>query len=190
MNKKGFGIIALVVVAIAAFVVGGFVINNLVVAQSPGGISSAFINAHECTRDGTCEVNTVLVKACSTFVDSRIIVKAIEETTGGDGVALKEGDKVFERNNLIVPQHILEVQQISNSTVGFNNDVVKFEDLISGGISEAVITAEGVGTVDIGGNTYNLNYIDDPLVDADEYVVLDYPQTTNPQRKMDLSLCF
>jgi len=227
MNKKGFGIIALVAVAIAAFVVGGFVINNLVVAQSPGSLSKAFINAHECTADGVCETNNLdvgnilkfisfelqnrtgylcvnpdgeVIKspiACNARIsqvckqlDEQVVTTTIElSVDGGREVILKESEQVFESEHLVVPSNLLKVQQISNSSAGFDNDVVEFRDILTNDVYIAIITAEGVGTVDIGGNTYQLTYHDVPEIEDDEYVILDYPQAGGDD-KIDLSLCF
>jgi len=69
MNKRGFGLITLIVVGVAALVFGGLV-GGQVVAQAglapklpdtgiggPGG--SGIINAHACSADETCEVNNL-----------------------------------------------------------------------------------------------------------------------------------
>jgi len=59
MNKRGFGLITIIIVAVVAGVVGAMFSAGVlgVFGLSPPGISNAFVNAHECTRDGTCEVN-------------------------------------------------------------------------------------------------------------------------------------
>lgn len=64
MNKRGFGLITVAIVAVIAGVVGAMFSAGVLsaVGLGPPGISSAFINAHECTRDGTCEVNALEAK--------------------------------------------------------------------------------------------------------------------------------
>jgi len=58
MNRKGIGIIVLVAIAVIAFVVGLAAGYNLVGAQLAP--PSAFIRAHSCDADGTCETNSIM----------------------------------------------------------------------------------------------------------------------------------
>jgi len=62
MNKRG-GLVLSVIILAVVFVIGAVVGGPLylAVAQSPGGFSDALVNAHECTRDETCETNSIKV---------------------------------------------------------------------------------------------------------------------------------
>ena len=74
---------------------------------------------------------------------------------------------------------LLKVTQITNSTTGYSSDKVKFTDVFSGDIYEASLSAEGTGTVTIGGKVYDLNYYGASTASEDTRSVrLNYPDSS------------
>ena len=75
---------------------------------------------------------------------------------------------------------LLRLSQVTNQTSGFSQDAVKFVDVFDSSNSySATITAEGSGTVTIGGKVYDVTYSGLNSAAEDSRVVrLDYPDTT------------
>ncbi|MBI2044468.1 hypothetical protein HYT23_00255 [Candidatus Pacearchaeota archaeon] len=76
--------------------------------------------------------------------------------------------------------YLLEVKTISNVTTGFADDEVKFQDAFdSTKTYDATITAEGTGTVTIGGKSYTVTYAGLNSQDSSLRTVrLNYPDST------------
>ena len=74
--------------------------------------------------------------------------------------------------------YLLEVTRIYNATTGYSNDEVIVEDVFSGKTYNAVLTNDGDGTLTVGGKSYTVVYRDNKALSDDEYLTLDYPDTT------------
>lgn len=74
--------------------------------------------------------------------------------------------------------YLLELRTVSNSSDGYSDDRVEFSDVFSDDTYTATITDEGTGSLTVGGKTYTVTYVDDRTVAGDEYVRLNYPDTT------------
>ncbi len=73
---------------------------------------------------------------------------------------------------------LLRVSTITNQTTGYSSDKVRFTDIFSGDTYEATLTADGTGTVTIGGKVYTLNYYGDASSAEDSrYIKLNYPDS-------------
>jgi len=74
--------------------------------------------------------------------------------------------------------YLLEVTTISNSSSGYDNDKVEFKDVFSSDTYKATISAEGVGSVTIGGLSYSLTYVGASSASEDtRQVRLNYPDS-------------
>ena len=109
MNKRGFGIIILIVAVAIALGIGIFMGPKVIGQSPPGGFSSAFVNAHECTRDEVCEVNALIS-------ENRIIAES-ELCLGGDCIGSWPTD-VLE-----VAAIVEEGQQVNLNLKGQNYEV-------------------------------------------------------------------
>lgn len=103
-----------------------------------------------------------------------------------DTYVVYEMGRINKTNYVVVGNqdegYLVELRTVSNSTAGngYSEDRVEFQDVFdSGNVYEATITAEGVGTVTIGGKTYSVTYIDDRSVSDDEWVRLNYPDSSS-----------
>jgi hypothetical protein len=81
--------------------------------------------------------------------------------------------------------YLVRLQSITNTTgtkgdsTRYSSDVVKFENVFDSTETwTATITEEGTGDIVIGGKTYTVTYWDDKDGDNDEYVRLNYPDST------------
>jgi len=78
--------------------------------------------------------------------------------------------------------YLIRLRTLSNSSSSTpSDDTVIFENVFDTTQTwEAQITAtEGSGTIDIGGRSYSVTYLDDRDGDDDEYVRLQYPDSTS-----------
>jgi hypothetical protein len=191
MGKKD-GIALIVIVGIAALVVGGIVGSQIGGAQlGPGVSSEALVNAHECTRDGTCEANVVSIRTgtCSEL-GGDVLAETIETSTEGRTLILKELEILHRDYNVVIPGFILKLSNVKNNTQGHNQDRVDFKDRLTGDIYRTAWIEDGRGTISIGGKTYRVTLDGDSQTLIENYnVTLDYPHTSFPDA-MDLSLCF
>ena len=98
--------------------------------------------------------------------DVAVPTGAILADSSGDLIHVREMAAVNDSQFVMIGNedeaHFLEVTSITNSTTGFNNDKVTFKDVFSGSTHDASITAEGSGTISIGGNQYTVTYLDSP----------------------------
>jgi hypothetical protein len=101
--------------------------------------------------------------------------------SGGDLIHVVENAIVNKSHYVVVGNdengRLLEVKTITNSSTGFSNDKVVFQDVISGESQDLAITADGTGTLSIGGSTYTVTYEKD-LVDTTGYVRINDPDST------------
>jgi len=68
---------------------------------------------------------------------------------------------------------------MTNVSSTYSTDKVRFKDVLTGEYSDAVINAEGTGTVTIGGKVYNLKYYANDDTTQDTWnVTLDYPDSS------------
>lgn len=74
--------------------------------------------------------------------------------------------------------HLIKVSQITNQTTAYSQDAVKFTDVLTGDTYTTTITAEGTGTVTIGGKAYGVTYYGDTAITEDAKTVrLNYPDS-------------
>ncbi|HLC31639.1 MAG TPA: hypothetical protein VJK51_03150 [Candidatus Nanoarchaeia archaeon] len=96
---------------------------------------------------------------------------------------------VFERalayrNDFIVVGNentgkLIKVYSIVNQTTGYADDKVRFTDVFSGDTYEASLTAEGSGSVVIGGKSYTVTYVGANSISEDARSVrLNYPDSS------------
>ncbi|MCF7910318.1 hypothetical protein K9L16_01445, partial [Candidatus Pacearchaeota archaeon] len=75
--------------------------------------------------------------------------------------------------------YLVQLKSVSNSSSATpSDDVVEFEDVMTGSTYTADITQEGSGTILIGTEEYDVTYVDSRTVTGDEYVTLNYPDST------------
>ena len=86
--------------------------------------------------------------------------------SSGDLIHVREAEAVNHSHYVVVSDeregYLLEVITVQNSTVGFENDKVRFKDVFSGETYDASITSEGSGTLWVDGNPHTLTYLDSP----------------------------
>ena len=100
-------------------------------------------------------------------------------------IVFKEGERVNRSQYLVIPGKIMKVTAIYNDTATFTGDEVRLTDVLSSSslTYSAVITAEGIGTIPIGGMEYQLRYYADKTQPSDSfYIILDFPQTEESER--------
>lgn len=141
--------------------------------------NSVWSMTYDCPNgceDGAC-VNKTITDGCNLINDT---MKAkIRELQGlNRTVILKEGEKVKRSQYAVIPGYVLEVRRIYNAT-GYYNDEVRLRDVSSGVEYTATITAEGSGSLYVGRAEYLLTYSDDRTLADDEYIILDFPQTSD-----------
>lgn len=75
--------------------------------------------------------------------------------------------------------YLLKLSSIKNQTSGYSNDYCKFTDVFSGDTYETTWVSDGVGSISIGGKSYNV-YTDGASDSATEsyQVHLDYPDSS------------
>jgi hypothetical protein len=74
---------------------------------------------------------------------------------------------------------LVELTTLNNGTTGTSSDDVVFTNVMdSSKTYTGSITTEGSGTINIEGGSYTFNYIDNKNLDGDEYVRLNYPDTS------------
>ncbi|MBI3334419.1 hypothetical protein HYZ97_02945 [Candidatus Pacearchaeota archaeon] len=75
--------------------------------------------------------------------------------------------------------YLLKLSSVTNQTTGYSQDKVKYQDVFSGDTYEATLTAEGTGTVTIGGKVYDVAYSGDASASEDaRSVTLNYPDSS------------
>ncbi len=106
MNKRGFGLLALIVVGIAALAVG-LGVGSQAIALAPrtpdygaGGGGSGIINAHECRADEVCEANGLDVSNNNIELGSWITPQGIEKSVLSIGESIDNSGNVM--TNLVI----------------------------------------------------------------------------------------
>lgn len=102
--------------------------------------------------------------------------------SGGDDINVVEMGQVNKSEYVVVGNedegYLLELKTVSNASSGYSDDQVEFQDVFSDTVYAVTITSEGSGTLTVGGKSYDVTYVDDRTAAGDEYVRLNYPDTT------------
>lgn len=103
-------------------------------------------------------------------------------------IRVREMAKVNESEYIVVGNedegYLVKVRDINNATTGYADDAVKFEDVFSDADNprtwDATITAEGTGTVTIGGKQFDVWYVADKASKPSNafYLTLNYPDSS------------
>lgn len=106
----------------------------------------------------------------------------LQRDSDGHNITIREGEALYKDNYVVVGNEdngkLLRVSQITNSTTaGTSGDKVQFVDIFSGDTIEATITADGVGTVSVGGKVYDVRY-NGTSSNAENLVILNYPDSS------------
>ncbi len=102
----------------------------------------------------------------------------------GKNITVVEGGAVVKNEFVMVGNedqgYLLKLSTITNSSSNYADDKVKFTDAFdTTQVFESTITAEGSGTVTIGGKVYSLTYSASDTSNQDTWnVTLNYPDTT------------
>jgi hypothetical protein len=117
------------------------------------------------------------------FAKNYTAAMKLEHDDDGRNITVREREAVYRSGFLVVGNEdegrLLKVTQITNQTTSYTSDKVKLQDVFSGDTYEATLTAEGVGTVTIGGKVYNLNYFGAQSASEDtRFVRLNYPDSS------------
>lgn len=104
----------------------------------------------------------------------------------GEYIRVFEGDQINEtRGDFVVvgneeKGYLLELKSITNSSDGYGDDSVTFADVFSGKTYESdSASSEGTTSLMIEGEEYTVTYVDDKATANDEYVTLDYPDSSS-----------
>jgi len=104
--------------------------------------------------------------------------------SNGHFIHVLEMDAINESEYVVVGNedegYLIKVDDIQNGTTGYADDAVKFSDVFSGKTFDATITAEGSGSVTIGGKQYDVYYNADKASKSSSAftVRLNYPDST------------
>jgi hypothetical protein len=98
----------------------------------------------------------------------------------GRNITVSEGE-IVRRNEYVVlgnedEGHLLKLSQVTNQTTGHSNDKVTLTDVFTGSSNDATITADGAGTITIGGKVYSVRYVGSSSADSN-YAVFNYPDS-------------
>lgn len=92
-------------------------------------------------------------------------------------VAVNKTDMVMVGNE--DEGHLVKISQLINQTTGYSQDKITFVDVFSGESYTSTLTAEGAGTVTIGGKVYAVTYFgSQALTDDAKTVRLNYPDSS------------
>lgn len=136
--------------------------------------ASMSVDSNSSARENIAIKNVADDKEGITFTEHRgnsKTVQFIKNNTNGlelqgdnDGrnISVFEGQQVYRNEYLVVGNeaegYLLKVSQITNQTTGYSSDKVKFTDVFSGDVYDTTLTADGSGTVTIGGKVYTVTY--------------------------------
>ncbi len=109
---------------------------------------------------------------------------ALQMDTSGHNIQVAEMVASNKSDYIVVGNEdegrLLKVQTITNQTTGYASDKVTFTDVFSGESNDATLTADGAGTVTIGGKSYTVTYFGASDVSDDAKTVrLNYPDSSN-----------
>jgi hypothetical protein len=153
------------------------------------GVLIAYPSLYSCPNgcsNGACiQNNQYLIDLCS-GLSEEVKQKVAFLESQGLNVSKTEGNYVYRGsthvNYLVVGNNtaeglyggVLKVTTITNNTAGYANDKVRLQDAINGNTYEATLTAEGVGTITIGPEVYDLRYYGSSLITEDDrYITLN-----------------
>ncbi len=75
--------------------------------------------------------------------------------------------------------YLVKISSLKNQTTGFGDDYLKFTDVFSGDTYETVFSADGTGTVSIGGKSYTVTMTGNSANATEEYTVrINDPEST------------
>jgi len=99
----------------------------------------------------------------------------------GRNITVSEGE-IVKRNEYVVlgnedEGHLLKLSQVTNQTTGHSNDKVTLTDVFTGSSNDATITADGTGTITIGGKVYTVRYVGSSSADSN-YAVFNHPDSS------------
>jgi len=97
-------------------------------------------------------------------------------------IILKEGEKIHYKDYFVVPisegnSKIFKLISIKNSTTGYNNDYVKFLDIITEEVYETIFVGEGIGILSAGGYSHEIRLHGNSILASESdnlYIAIDY----------------
>ncbi len=110
--------------------------------------------------------------------------------SGDDGknITVVEGGAIVKNEFVMVGNedqgYLLKLSTLTNTSSNYADDKVKLQDAFdSTQVFEATITAEGSGTITIGGKVYSLNYYANDASTSDNWnITLGYPDSTGTNK--------
>ncbi|MEK6906359.1 MAG: hypothetical protein AABW81_01920 [Nanoarchaeota archaeon] len=108
---------------------------------------------------------------------------ALQWDTSGHNIIVSEMAAGNKSDYIVVGNEdegrLLKVTTITNQTTGYSSDKVTFTDVFSGESTDATLTADGTGTVTLGGKSYSVGYFGDTSISDDAKTVrLNYPDSS------------
>src|SRR3989344_4022891 len=105
----------------------------------------------------------------------------------GHNITVLEAQRTYRNDYMVVGNEdegfLLKVYQIDNSSSATaTDDTVKFQDVFSGDLIPVSISAEGTGTMTVGGRVFTVNYYGASSISSDlRYVRVNYPDSSGQQ---------
>ena len=121
-------------------------------------------------------------KTINWYYNSSATARLADST--GDAINVIEGAQINKSEYVVVGNeekgYLLELKSIYNATSGYSDDYVEFQDVFSGkSYKSDSASGEGTATLSVEGEDYTVTYVDDKSVSGDEYVRLNYPDSTS-----------
>ena len=108
----------------------------------------------------------------------------LQHDSNGRNISVIEMAQTYRSEYIVLGNedegHIVKVSTITNQSTGYSNDKVSFTDVLdTTSTFDATLTAEGTGTVTIGGKVYTVTYSGDSSSSEDSrWVRLNYPDSS------------
>ena len=100
-----------------------------------------------------------------------------------EGQQFRRGDYVIVGNE--DNARMIKLTSVSNTSGGIQYDRVEFQDVFSGATYTTTISGEGVGTVQIGTQNFDVAYVGASGISSDDYLVsLNYPDSAGNNRTL------
>ena len=124
------------------------------------GVCSGTETSSSCAADcGQCYANLtndVKKKVVEIRQSNEVIHENIQ-------IVVQESDKIYKKWYVLVPSpdgkgSILKVSTLVNSTTAYSGDAVKFKNVLTGDTYSTTITQDGVGTLIVYGDVYDVRY--------------------------------
>ncbi len=101
----------------------------------------------------------------------------------GRNITVFEGQQIDYNGYVVVGNedegHLLKLSSVNNATTSYNNDRVRFTDVFTGDTLDTTWTADGTGTLTVGGKSYDVTMTGNSANASEEYVVkLNYPDSS------------